>query len=225
MRDHARKHRPQRNGARAGSGGGTTARHFIFCTGIENSYPTIKDETGKTIRRDGMAMSSHYDHWRTDFKLVKDLGITFLRYGPPYYRTHEGPMRYDWSFADKTFGRLHDMQIHPITDLCHFGVPDWIENFQNPDWPMLFSEYAAGFARRFPWVRLYTPVNEIFVCAEFSALNGWWNERLRSDQAFVTALKHLAKANLLAEEAILRLQPRALFIQSESSEYFHPGSP
>jgi hypothetical protein len=41
----------------------------------------------------------------------------------------------------------------------------------------------------------------------------------------VTALKHLAKANLLAEEAILRVQPNALFIQSESSEYFHAMEP
>jgi hypothetical protein len=41
----------------------------------------------------------------------------------------------------------------------------------------------------------------------------------------VTALKHLAKANLLAEEAILKVQPNALFIQSESSEYFHAADP
>ena len=78
---------------------------------------------------------------------------------------------------------------------------------------------------RFPWVRFYTPVNEIFVTATFSGQYGWWNERLKSDQAFVTALKHLAKANLLAEEAILEAQPNALFIQSESSEYFHAADP
>ena len=47
-------------------------------------------------------------------------------------------------------------------------------------------------------------MNEIFVTATFSGEYGWWNERLASDRAFVTALKHLAKANLLAEEAILR---------------------
>src|SRR5436305_14450981 len=33
------------------------------------------------------------------------------------------------------------------------------------------------------------------------------------------------RANVLAEEAILEVQPDALFIQSESSEYFHAGSP
>lgn len=203
----------------------TTARHFIFCTGVENSYPVITTRDGKRLRRDGMSLSGHYRHWRKDFSLVRDLGITFLRYGPPLYTTHTGPMRYDWDFADKTFARLRDLEIHPITDLCHFGVPDWVGDFQNPDWPELFAEYAAAFAKRFPWVRFYTPVNEVFIAARFSAELGWWNEQLHSDRAFVTALKHLAKANLLAEEAILKVQPRALFVQSESSEYFHTGSP
>jgi hypothetical protein len=31
------------------------------------------------------------------------MGIEHLRYGPPYYRCHLGPGRYDWSFADETF--------------------------------------------------------------------------------------------------------------------------
>ena len=50
-------------------------------------------------------------------------------------------------------------------DLCRFGVPDWIGDFQNPEFPDLFAAYARAFARRFPWVRLYTPVNEMFITA------------------------------------------------------------
>ena len=33
------------------------------------------------------------------------------------------------------------------------------------------------------------------------------------------------QASLLAERAILTVQPAALFVQSESSEYFHPEVP
>ena len=85
--------------------------------------------------------------------------------------------------------------------------------------------YAKAFAERFPWVQLYTPINEMFVCALFSASYGWWNEQLTSDQAFVTALKHLVKANVLAMEQILEVRKDAIFIQSESSEYFHAENP
>jgi len=201
------------------------ARQFMFATGIENSYPTISLPDGKTLRVDEMEKCGHYKHWREDFQLIKDLGIEFLRYGPPYYSTHTGPSRYDWSFSDDTFTTLRELQITPIADLCHFGVPDWIGNFQNPDWPKLFAEYARAFAERFPWVRLYTPVNEIFVAAQFSAQYGWWNERLTSHKAFVNALKHLSQANMLAMRAILEVQPEATFIQSESSEYFHAEDP
>ncbi|WP_445500800.1 family 1 glycosylhydrolase [Microvirga sp. G4-2] len=195
---------------------------FMFATGIENSIPTINN--GRT-RIDQMEKCGHYRYWQTDFDLLDELDIQVLRYGPPLHTTFLGPGRYDWSFADVTFGELERRNIIPIVDLCHFGVPDWIGNFQNPDFPELFASYAAAFARRFPWVQLYTPINEMFICAQFSAAYGWWNEQMRSDRAFVTALKHLVKANVLAMEQILKVRPDSLFIQSESSEYFHAENP
>ena len=195
---------------------------FLFATGIENSNPTINH--GKE-RVDELEKCGHYKHWRTDFDLVQELGISFLRYGPPIHTTFLGPGHYNWSFADETFGELRHRNIVPIVDLCHFGVPDWVGNFQNGDFPTLFAQYARAFAERFPWVQLYTPVNEMYICAEFSALYGWWNEQLASDQAFVTALKYIVKANVLAMQAILEVRPDALFVQSESSEYFHAENP
>ncbi|HEY0868654.1 MAG TPA: family 1 glycosylhydrolase [Fimbriimonas sp.] len=198
---------------------------FMFATGIENSYPTIT-VNGCKKRIDQMEKCRHYECWEEDFHLVKnDLGCDFLRYGPPYYKVHLSPGRYDWEFTDMAFGRLRGLRITPIVDLCHFGVPDWIGDFQNPDFPYLFAEYARAFAERFPWCRLYTPINEIFITAQFSAGWGWWNEQKSSDPAFVTALKHLCKANVMAMHAILEVQPDATFIQSESSEYFHAQNP
>jgi beta-glucosidase len=195
---------------------------FMFATGIENSIPTL--DNGRK-RVDEMEKCGHKSRWKEDFNLVKDLGIRFLRYGPPLHTTFLGPAKYDWSFVDETFSELKDLGIIPIVDLCHFGVPDWIGNFQNVDFPSLFAEYAGAFAERLPWVQLYTPVNEMFICATFSAAYGWWNEQLHSDEAFVTALKNIVKANVLAMHSILDHRPDAIFIQSESSEYFHAENP
>ena len=113
---------------------------FMFATGIENSYPNIILPDRSIKRVDEFEKTGHYQNWEKDFTLVKALGIEFLRYGPPYYRTHLGPEQYDWHFSDETFSRLNELQITPIVDLCHFGVPDWIENFQNPDFPHFFAE-------------------------------------------------------------------------------------
>jgi beta-glucosidase/6-phospho-beta-glucosidase/beta-galactosidase len=194
----------------------------MFATGIENSIPKIKNGT---VRVDQMDVCGHYKHWKTDFDCVEDLGIRFLRYGPPLHTSHLGPGRYDWSFADETFEELRRRDIVPIVDLCHFGVPDWVGDFQNTDWPPHFEEYARQFALRFPWVQLYTPVNEMFICATFSGKYGWWNEQGTTDRTFVTALKNVVRANVLAMKAILEVRPDAIFIQSESSEYFHAENP
>ncbi len=195
---------------------------FMFATGIENSVPTING--GKT-RVDELEKCGFYKHWQTDFALVEDLGIRFLRYGPPIHTTLLGDGKYDWEFSDITFADLKRRDMVPIVDLCHFGVPDFIGNFQNPDFPELFERYARAFAQRFPWVQLYTPINEMYISATFSARYGWWNEQMTTDRSFVTALKHIVRANILAMRAILEVRPDAIFVQSESSEYFHAENP
>ena len=195
---------------------------FMFATGIESSAPTIGE--GR-VRRDQYELCRHYDRWQEDFALVDELGTRFLRYGPPIHKTWLGDGRYDWSFADETFAELYRRDIVPIVDLCHFGVPDWIGDFQNRDFAELFAVYAQAFAHRFPWVQLYTPVNEMFICATFSAEYGYWNEQLCSDHAFVTAISNIVKANVLAMHAIIAVRDDAIFVQSESSEYFHADNP
>ena len=91
--------------------------------------------------------------------------------------------------------------------------------------PICLLRTRGEFAQSFPWVQLYTPVNEMYICAVFSARYGWWNEQLPTERSFVTALKHIVKANVLAMKDILDVRPDAIFIQSESSEYFHAENP
>jgi beta-glucosidase/6-phospho-beta-glucosidase/beta-galactosidase len=195
---------------------------FIFATGIECSYPTID---GGRWRRDQMAATGHYRRWRTDLELCLDLGLGHLRYGPPLHLVHEGPGRYDWSFTDQVMAEMRELGLIPIVDLCHFGLPHWLEDFQNPEAPEALAAYAGAFARRYPWVRFYTPVNEMFVCAKLSALHGAWNEQRRDERSFVTAVRHLARANVLMMQAILALRPDAVFIDSESGELFQAATP
>ncbi|WP_206291400.1 family 1 glycosylhydrolase [Humisphaera borealis] len=194
---------------------------FMFAVGIECSNPIVAGNH----RVDQLESTGHYEHWKKDLHLVRDLGLRYLRYGPPIHRIFTGPGQYRWDLLDPVMEEMARLGIRPIIDFVHFGLPDWLRDFQNPEWPKHVAEYAAAFCQRYPWVRFFTPVNEIFVTAQFSAAFGWWNEQLMSDQAFVTNIKHSVKASMLAMREVLHQRPDAIFIFSESTEYVHPGSP
>lgn len=194
---------------------------FMFATGIENSTPTIANG----VRIDQMEKCGHYQHWREDLERVRELGVHYLRWGPAIHRTFLGPDRYDWEWTDQVVEEMKGKDIQPILDLCHFGVPDWLGNFQNEEFPIRFAEYADAFAARNTHIKYWTPVNEILITTLFSAKFGWWNEMLTTDAAYVRATVNVCRANLLAMQAILKHVPDAIFIQSESSEYTHPSGP
>jgi len=196
--------------------------NFMFATGIECSYPTI--DHGRW-RMDELQLTNHYRYWRRDIELVRESGLRYLRYGPPFYRIMLGPGRYDWAFTDAVCGAMRELGVTPIMDLCHFGVPQWLGNFQNPEFPHALAEYARAFAQRYPWVRFYTPVNEMYVTARMSTLDGAWNEQMQSEDGYVRAQLNIVKAAMLVMEAIQKIQPRAVFIVSESSEFYQACCP
>ena len=195
---------------------------FIFATGIECSYPTI--ERGRW-RRDEMATTGHYEHWQRDFELARKIGVSHLRYGPPLHLIYGAPGVFRWGLIDEAMADLDEHGPEPIVDLCHFGVPTWLGNFQNPEVPAALTEYAVAFAKRYPWVRFYTPVNEMYVCSRMSALDGVWNEELQDEAAFITAAFNLAAASVGMTDAILAIRPDAVLVNSESSEFYQPCCP
>ena len=195
---------------------------FMFATGIECSAPTID---GGRWRIDQLSETGHYGYWRRDLELVRELGLKFLRYGTPIHIIYQGENRFDWSFMDDVCDAMRELEIVPIIDLCHFGVPDWLENFQNLYLPDALAQYARAFAERYPWIKFYTPVNEMYVTARMSALDGIWNEQLQNEAGFVRAIRNVARASVLMMREILQVRADAVFVNSESGEFHQPCCP
>jgi beta-glucosidase/6-phospho-beta-glucosidase/beta-galactosidase len=195
---------------------------FMFCTGIECSYPTI--EKGRW-RMDELELTRHYEFWENDLGLVAKMKIPYLRYGPPIHWIFRAPGKYDWSFLDAVLERTKKLGITPIIDLCHFGLPKWLGNFQNQEFPYYLKEYAQAMSERYPWIRYWNPVNEIYVTARESTLQGNWNEGLKSEKAFVNATCNMVRASHLVMQSILEIRKDALFITSESSEFYQACCP
>lgn len=115
---------------------------MMFATGIECSYPVILDGTHRV---DELALTGHYERWREDLALVREMGLKFLRYGFPYHLVNPSRGIYNWEFCDAVMNEMQALGIIPILDVCHFGLPDWLGNsFQNQDFPREFAKYARA---------------------------------------------------------------------------------
>lgn len=204
----------------------------IFLTGIEGSDPLVDG-----VRRNQLYEAhDFYTNYEARLERIHALGIRWLRFGAPYSQIHLAKDAYDFSFMDKVIKKCQDLGITVMADLLHFGLPDWMHEdnaaepfFQNPNFPKEFAKFAYVFALRYPQITYFTPVNEPFVTAHFSAKLGLWNEHQSGtnwddDRTFIKAAINISRAAILARKAIehvwlIENRPgEPLFIQNESFE-------
>jgi beta-glucosidase len=194
---------------------------FVVATGIECSAPLIAG--GR--RQDQLQLTGHWGRVEEDLDLVVAMGITHLRYGIPFHVVAAEPDRLDWRWTDRAMAAIRDRPIEPIIDLLHFAVPDGLWGIADPRLPARYEAYVRAFADRYPWVTWYTPVNEPFITALFSAHRGWWNEQRTGDGPFVAALANAVTCAILGTRAIRERRPNAVFLQSDACESFRPADP
>lgn len=196
---------------------------FVVATGIECSAPTIAGG----VRQDELRKTGHWQRYAEDLELVASYGIRYLRYGVPFHvvANDPDPRRFDWAWIDDAMRVLRGNGIEPILDLLHFGLPDDIRAVGDPALPGRYEAYVRAVIERYPWVRYYTPVNEPFVTAWFSAKEGYWNERRRDDAAFVAALDSIVTCVVRGMEIIREARPDAIFVQSDACDSYTPAHP
>nr|MBA3824886.1 family 1 glycosylhydrolase [Ktedonobacterales bacterium] len=97
----------------------------------------------------------------------------------------------------------------------HHGSGPRATSLLDPGFAPGLAAYAAAFARRYPWVTQYTPVNEPLTTARFSGLYGHWYPHQRDEAAMARMVLHQCRAVVLAMAAIRQVQPQAQLIQTE----------
>ena len=108
---------------------------FMFATGIENSYPTIEWKE-RRIRQDELAKTQTLPVLARGFPAPEGTRNRISPVRPSVFleRT-QVPDDMTGVSPTRRSARCKEQKVTPIADLCHFGVPDWIGNFQNGDWP------------------------------------------------------------------------------------------
>jgi len=102
-----------------------------------------------------------------------------------------------------------------VVGLLHHGSGPSYTNLLDENFPSLLAQYAAKVARQFPWVEMYTPVNEPLTTARFSGLYGLWYPHKQNDVSFINMLLNELMATVLAMKEIRKVNPHAKLVQTE----------
>jgi dTDP-4-dehydrorhamnose reductase len=171
--------------------------------------------------RDQLRDTGH-DVRDSDIGLIASLGVAATRYPVLWERVapHDPHVR-DYSWASRRLGALADRGVEPIVTLLHHGSGPAYTSLVDPAFPRLFAEYAAATARRFPWVKRWTPINEPLTTARFSTLYAvWYPNAFFDDRAFARAILNEALAIAAATERIRDIIPDATFLLTEDLQGF-----
>ncbi len=151
-----------------------------------------------------------------DLDAIAALGIKTLRY-PVLWETiaPEDPDKSDWQWHDARLARLRTLGITPIAGLVHHGSGPRYTDLLDPAFPELLARHAQRVAERYPWLQMFTPVNEPLTTARFSALYGHWYPHARDTGTMLRALVTQCRAIALSMQAIRRITPGAWLVQTE----------
>lgn len=192
------------------SKGAITGRSLEMWAGVECSVSRIGDEYYDQLARSGHATRA------SDLDLFANLGIRTIRYPILWERTApDAPEQIDWTWADERLGRLRELGLRPIVGFVHHGSGPRYTSLIDPAFPTQLAEFARQFAARFPWVELYTPINEPLTTARFSGLYGFWFPHAREESTFARALLTQCRAVVLAMRAVREINPAAQLVQTE----------
>jgi dTDP-4-dehydrorhamnose reductase len=177
----------------------------VECTVVQigNEFRNQVEETGHLQRL-------------SDLDAIAALGIRTMRY-PVVWESiaPEHPDVCDWTWTDERFARLRELGIRPIAGLVHHGSGPRYTSLIDPNFPDLLARHAERVAARYPWVDMFTPINEPLTTARFSGLYGHWHPHGRDYPTFLRCLITECRATVLAMRAIRRIIPHAQLVQTE----------
>jgi dTDP-4-dehydrorhamnose reductase len=178
--------------------------------GVECTIVRLGDEY-----RDQSAETGHL-HRRSDIDLIADLGVTTVRY-PILWEAiaPDSPDDCDWAWTDERLSMLRERGIKVIGGLTHHGSGPRYTELLDPEFPQKLADFAARTAERYPWIEMWTPVNEPLTTARFSALYGHWYPHTKDYALFIRALVNECKGVLESMRAIRKAIPGAQLVQTE----------
>lgn len=191
----------------------TKYRHYKpeLWGGIECTINRIGDKY-----RDQLSYDRHFER-DTDMQRIAELGIRKMRY-PILWESHQAKSpdeKINWNRVSEKLRQMTSLGIEPIAGLLHHGSGPEFTNLSDKKFGEKLSTYAAKVAEQFPHIKFYTPVNEPLTTARFSGLYGFWYPHNKDPRHFCNMLVNQLKGTVLSMQAIRKVVPGALLVQTE----------
>ena len=194
------------------------AEDFLWAAGIEDTF--VPQERNGHRALDEYELMGHYENWRADLDLARDLGLKAMRWGVPWYKVEPEQGRFDWSWTDEVIPYMvEELKILPIIDLIHYGCPFWLKReFANRDYPKRVAEYAAAFAERYKnLISWYTPLNEPIINSLMCGMRGLWPPYLKADTGYIRVMLQLARGIVHTVQALKSVDPNSVMVHVEAT--------
>ncbi len=164
--------------------------------------------------RDQVFETGHHSRGVGDIHQIAGLGIRTVRY-PVLWERISGGYPDGWEWHDKQLAALEHQGMTVAAGVMHHGSGPRGTDLLDPELPEKLAQHAGAAAERYPWLLLWTAVNEPQTTARFSCLYGHWYPHLRDTSAFLRALANQCRAVLLAGRMIKSKSAKARFLQTE----------
>jgi beta-glucosidase len=194
------------------------AEDFIWAAGIEDTFVPQTRPGHRAL--DEYELMGHYENWRVDLDLCRELGLGCVRWGVPWYKVEPENGRFEWDWIDRVVDYMVDeLGIEPMIDLIHYGCPFWLDRgFSNKRYPELVARYAGEFAQRYKdRIKWYTPLNEPIITSLMCGMRGLWPPYRRGDRGYIEIMLQLAKGIQLTVKRIQEVDPEALMFHVEAT--------
>ena len=171
---------------------------------LRNWKKIEKDATNPENYISGIACD-HYNRYKEDFKLAKELGHNATRFSIEWSRIEPEEGKFD----EEAIAHYRDViktcrenGLEPFVTLWHWTMPLWLARkggFSNKKFPKYFEKYVGKITERIgSEIKFWVTLNEPDVVASHSYLKGVWPPQKRNFITYYKSLSNLKNAHKLA---------------------------
>jgi len=184
--------------------GASTSAHQVEGNNFHNDW-WLWEQQGRTPPS-GKACD-HYNRFREDFALAKDMGHNAHRLGIEWSRVAKDENAWnmeEWEHYRKVIRELRSLNITPIVTLHHFTVPMWfsaIGSWMNNNAPRHFTRFAVKAVEELgEEVEYWITINEPNILAMLGYYFGQWPPYQKEFEVSLIVIKNMLKSHALAYE-------------------------